>query len=141
MIMIIIIDIEEVMDMEKTLKHSKQRDAILNLLKGVYSHPTAEWLYMELKKDFSNISLATVYRNLNLLLEIGEIIKLDVGDGVEHFDANADEHCHFICNKCHKVIDISVPSSSLLKTEAENFNDISVTNCSLFLYGNCSNCK
>ena len=141
MIMIIIIDIEEVTDMEKVLKHSKQRDAILNLLKGVYTHPTAEWLYMELKKDFPNISLATVYRNLNLLLEIGEIIKLDVVDGVEHFDANDDEHCHFICNKCHRVIDISVPSSSLLRTEAENFNDISVTNCSLFLYGNCSNCK
>ena len=141
MIMIIIIDIEEVKIMEKALKHSKQRDAILNLLKSVYCHPTADWLHTQLKKDFPNMSLATVYRNLNLLLELGEIIKLDVGDGVDHFDANSGEHCHFICNKCHSVIDINVPSSSHLKIEAENCNDISVTNCSLFLYGNCSNCK
>ena len=141
MIMIIIIDIKEAKTMQKTLKHSKQRDAVLNLLKSVYSHPTAEWLHTELKKDFPNISLATVYRNLNLLLELGEIMKLDVGDGVDHFDANSDDHCHFICNKCHSVIDINLPSSPLLKSEAESCNDISVSNCSLFLYGNCSNCK
>lgn len=127
--------------MEKALKHSKQRDALLNLLKNVYCHPTADWLHTQLKKDFPNMGIATVYRNLNLLLEIGEIIKLDVGDGVDHFDASPAEHCHFICNKCHSVIDIDVPSSYILKTEAENCNDISVTNCSLFLYGSCSNCK
>lgn len=141
MIMIIIIDVKEVEKMEKTLKHSKQRDAILDLLKSVYCHPTADWLHNQLKKDFPNIGIATVYRNLNLLLEMGEIIKLDIGDGVDHFDANSHDHCHFICNNCHSVIDVNIPSSSLLKTEAENFNDISVTNCSLFLYGNCSNCK
>lgn len=125
----------------KTLKHSKQRDALLNLLKSVYCHPTADWLYAQLKKDFPNISLATVYRNLNLLLEMGEIMKLDVGDGVEHYDANATEHCHFVCNKCHSVIDISIPSSPLLKSEAEANNDISVTTCNLFMFGKCSSCK
>ena len=127
--------------MERSIKRSKQRDAILSLLKNVYCHPTADWLHTQLKKDFPGIGIATVYRNLNLLLEMGEIIKLDVGDGVDHFDSNINEHCHFICNKCRSVIDIDVPSSSLLKAEAENCNDISVTNCSLFLYGNCSNCK
>ncbi len=127
--------------MEKVFKHSKQRDAILNLLKSVYSHPTADWLYTELKKDFPNISLATIYRNLNQLLEMGEIIKFNVGDGVEHFDSTTNEHCHFVCDKCRSVIDINVPSSSLLRKDAEIFNDISVEKCSLFLYGNCSNCK
>ena len=127
--------------MEKTLKHSKQRDAILDLLKSVCCHPTADWLYKELKKDYPNMGIATVYRNLNLLLNMGEIIKLDVGDGVDHFDASTNDHCHFICTKCHNVIDIDIPSSVSLKEEAENHNDISVTNCSLFLYGNCQNCK
>lgn len=141
MIMIIIIYIEEVKAMQKTLKHSKQREAIITLLKSVYCHPTADWLYTELKKDFPNISLATVYRNLSLLLEMGEIVKLDVGDGVDHFDANSNQHCHFICNDCHSIIDIDVPSFINIKDEAESYNDISVSSCSLFLFGTCNKCK
>ena len=73
--------------MNRLLKHSKHRDAILMLLKSVKSHPTAEWVYTELKKDNQNISVATVYRNLNQLYSVGEVIKIDVGDGVEHYDA------------------------------------------------------
>lgn len=141
MIMIIIIDMRGGHNMEKVFKHSKQRDAILNLLKSVYSHPTADWLFTELKKDFPNISLATIYRNLNQLLEMGEIIKLDVGDGVEHFDSTTNEHCHFVCTNCHSVIDINVPSASLLKEDAQNLNNVLIDKCSVSFYGNCSNCK
>ena len=127
--------------MQKTLKHSKQRDAVLSLLKSVYTHPTADWLHQELRKSIPNLSLATVYRNLNLLCETGNIIKIDIGDGTEHYDANTKDHCHMICANCHSVIDINVPSALSLKDEAQKLNDIKIFNSHLSFSGLCQNCK
>ena len=63
------------------LKYSKQRESIKNFLVTRYDHPTAETVYLNIRKEFPNISLGTVYRNLNLLAEIGEIQKLSPGIG------------------------------------------------------------
>ena len=98
-------------------------------------------LYTELKKDYTNLSLATVYRNLNLFCDTGEVIKFDVGDGVEHYDATTKQHCHFICKNCMDVIDIDVPLADKLNSEAEKLNDITVSNNSLMFFGLCSKCK
>ena len=123
------------------LKHSKQREALLRLLKSVNNHPTAEWLYRELKKEYTNISLATVYRNLNVLCQCGEIIKIEVGDGTDHYDGVVDSHCHFICGKCKSVIDINAPSAYKLNDEVSSLNDVIVTDNSLVFYGLCEKCK
>lgn len=125
----------------KNLKHSRQREALLELLKSVNSHPTAEWLYSELKREYTNLSLATVYRNLNLFCDTGEVIKFDAGDGVEHYDATTKQHCHFICKNCRNVIDIDVPLADKLNSEAEKLNNILVSNNSLMFFGLCSKCK
>ena len=125
----------------KNLKHSRQREALLELLKSVNSHPTAQWLHTELKKEFSNIGLATVYRNLKLFCDTGEVIKLETNDGIEHYDATMKQHCHFICSECRNVIDIDLPLSDKLNQEAEKLNDIKVCNSSLMFYGLCSKCK
>lgn len=69
--MIIIIDFEGV----KCMKYSKQREALLTLLRSTRSHPSADWLYENLRKEFPNISLGTVYRNLAQLAENGDILK------------------------------------------------------------------
>lgn len=126
--------------MNRTMKYSRQREALLTLLQSVRTHPTAEWLYTELKKEFPNISLATVYRNLNLLAETGEIIRLDVGTGTEHFDATAKTHYHFICRQCHAVSDLEIPVMTELNQAAEKNNPIHVENHSLLFYGVCENC-
>ncbi len=127
--------------MEKVLRHSKHRDSLLQLLKSVKSHPTADWLYTELKKANQNISIATVYRNLNQLYENGEIIKIDAGDGVDHYDATTCDHCHFICRGCNAVIDVDAPSSTVLKDEAEKLNDILIESTCLVFHGLCAKCK
>ena len=127
--------------MSVALRHSKHRESLLNLLKSVKSHPSAEWLYSELKKENQNISLATIYRNLNQLYDYGEIIKLDIGDGIEHYDATTHDHCHFICTNCKSVIDIDIPSATNLNSEAEKLNDILVNKSNLFFYGLCPTCK
>ena len=78
-------------------KRSKQRESIKKFLNTRYDHPTAETVYMNIKEEFPNISLGTVYRNLSLLADIGEIQKLSTGIGPDRFDGNPKPHYHFIC--------------------------------------------
>ena len=66
------------------LKYSRQREAIKSYLCGREDHPTADMIYTSIRGDFPNISLGTVYRNLNLLVETGEIQRLTCGDGADH---------------------------------------------------------
>lgn len=88
------------------LKYSRQREAVLVYLRSTKSHPTAEQVYQKIREEFPKISLGTVYRNLNLLADCGEILRLNCGDGVEHFDATTTPHNHFICRRCRQVIDL-----------------------------------
>ncbi|MBQ3053414.1 MAG: transcriptional repressor [Clostridia bacterium] len=123
------------------LKHSRQRDALLSLLQSVYSHPTAEWLYENLKMDFPNISLATVYRNLNLLCEQGMAMRVDVGDDKNHFDANTKNHYHFLCKGCRSVIDVSNEELSDVNLPVEEKFGFKVDTHSLVFFGLCDKCR
>ena len=77
------------------MKYSRQREAIRNFLCSRKDHPTAEVVYENLRKEYPKISLGTVYRNLSLLVELGEAIKFPGLDGQDHFDGNAMPHYHF----------------------------------------------
>ena len=90
------------------IKYSKQRAIIMDFLKDRKDHPTADVVYTNVRKTLPNISLGTVYRNLMLLTELGEIRKVQVGDGVDHFDPITDEHDHFVCTECGGVYDLPV---------------------------------
>ncbi len=92
--------------MERATRYSKKREAILDAMRMTKSHPTAEWLYQQLKPDHPDLSLGTVYRNLTLFRQQGTIRSVGVVDGHERFDANTENHTHFICTCCHAVIDI-----------------------------------
>ena len=80
------------------LKYSKQRESIKLFLAERKDHPTADVIYLNIREQFPHISLGTVYRNLALLSELGEIKKLTTGDGADHFDGNVSPHQHVICN-------------------------------------------
>ena len=124
-----------------TMKYSKQREAVRNFLCSRKDHPTAEVVYENLRKDFPKISLGTVYRNLSLLVELGEAIKFPGLDGQDHFDGNPLPHYHFICNDCHAVIDLGFPNMSALNEDAsKNFDGI-ITGHSAYFYGKCKNCN
>ena len=127
--------------MSRPQKYSRQREALYSLLLSVKTHPTAEWLYTELKKENANLSLATVYRNLNLLCETGKAIKIEVGDGIDRYDATVNDHCHFICQNCSSVIDIDIPSAEKLNKEAEELNGITIEHNSLVFFGLCGCCR
>ena len=90
------------------MRNSKQRDAILNVLKESYDHPTADVIHGRVKETIPNISLGTVYRNLSLLSDMGLITTLETLDKSIHYDGNTDSHSHFICERCSKIIDLGV---------------------------------
>jgi len=123
------------------IKHkSKQRDAILEKLRSTKSHPTAEWIYYELKPQHPGLSLATVYRNLKLFREEGEIIAVGTVAGQERFDANTSEHTHFVCDTCRAVIDIDYQSNHSDLTKILQEQGFIVDFAALSVRGKCKNC-
>lgn len=123
------------------LKHSKQRDSIMEFLRERKDHPTADIVYMNVRKTFPNISLGTVYRNLTLLADIGEISRIRVGDGVDHFDADTSPHYHFICKECGSVIDLEMEDmTDINETANKNFSGLIEGHITYF-YGKCGNCS
>lgn len=122
------------------LKRSKQRELIKEFLMTRKDHPTADIVYMSVRQQNPSISLGTVYRNLTLLADLGEIQRLRVGDGVDHFDADTSPHYHFICTECGSVIDLDMKSiDGITKTAGENF-DGHIAGHVTYFYGTCRKC-
>ena len=127
--------------MEKATKHFRKRDAILTCLRETTEHPSAEWVYSQLKQEIPDLSLGTVYRNLSLFKEQGIICSLGTVKGVERFDANTEPHVHYICTGCGKVLDlqhIQVPED--LNQAAATDSGGEVTGCQLTFTGVCGQC-
>ena len=123
-----------------SLKYSRQREAIKDYLSSVTTHPTADTVYMHIKEEFPNISLGTVYRNLNLLVELGEIRKLSCGDGTDHFDYDTSPHYHYVCRQCGRVMDIPMEATKELETAAKEFVLGTIDDHTVFFYGICDEC-
>lgn len=87
-------------------RYSRKREAILDCLRSTTTHPTADWVYNKLKPVCTDLSLATVYRNLNDLQKNGVIISVGTVAGQEHFDANMTPHFHAVCTVCGEIVDI-----------------------------------
>jgi Fur family peroxide stress response transcriptional regulator len=121
-------------------KHSKQRDMILAFLMSRKDHPTADVVYMNVRKEYPNISLGTVYRNLTLLADTGEIKRLRVGDGIDHFDADTSPHYHFVCTECGRVIDLQMDNIDTIQEIAGAGFDGKIAGHVTYFYGTCGTC-
>lgn len=124
------------------LKYSRQRESIKHFLSETNNHPTADEVYLHVKKQFPNISLGTVYRNLNLLTDLGEAVKIATPDGGDRFDGHIEPHNHFLCKKCGRLLDLKLDMNSIEEVNrlaAENFDGIIDSSSTLF-YGECSDC-
>jgi len=122
------------------VKYSRQREIIKEYLKSTTEHPTADIVYSNVRKVFPKISLGTVYRNLNLLVEHGEAIRLDCGDGSERFDGNPANHYHFICKKCGCVSDLEIESLEHIDTLASERFEGEIQGHVTYFYGICGEC-
>ncbi len=127
--------------MIRTARYSKKREAILTALCSTTTHPTAEWVYQTLKPTQPDLSLATVYRNLNLFREQGMIQSVGVVNGRERFDGNAAPHCHFICQTCGAVLDLpEFPMKKELDQVVNEQYGLRVDHHELVFHGVCSQC-
>ena len=128
--------------MEQVTKQFKKRNAILACLKGTDVHPCADWVYAQLKNEYPDISLGTVYRNLSRFKQQGVIQSIGTVGGVERFDGNAAPHVHFICQCCDSVIDLpgmQVPESLCTRAAAEVGGQVEL--CHLSFTGTCQSCQ
>lgn len=119
--------------------YSKQREAVLRVLKSTKTHPTAQWVYEQVRAELPHISLATVYRNLMQLRNEGVIRGITVGDGFEHFDGDASPHLHLHCRRCSRIID-AVLQEDCLRTEALKLG-FSPDSSVYVIYGVCRECS
>ncbi|MBQ8974580.1 MAG: transcriptional repressor [Oscillospiraceae bacterium] len=124
----------------QTRRHSYKRDAVLQALMKTKLHPSAEQLYTWLKPEFSDLSLATVYRNLNILRDDGVINSVGVVNGEERFDADTSPHPHFICTCCGSVTDVEAKIDLTGQISELKKDGIEIAGCSVAFYGKCKQC-
>lgn len=121
---------------------SKKREAIYKTLCSTKLHPSAEWVYNNLKEEYPDLSLGTVYRNMNMFKEQGMAMSVGTVGGQERFDGNTKPHAHFICNKCGKITDIEQISYNYQADEILR----QVSGCQVdfhlsYFYGVCEECR
>lgn len=127
--------------MERTTKHFRKREAILACLRQTKVHPSAEWVYAQLKPEFPDLSLGTVYRNLALFKEQGLIQSVGTVSGVERFDGDIRPHAHHICTRCGCVGDLQdVTMLEELRRMVAKYADGTVDSCQLTFTGLCRSC-
>ncbi|HIS32136.1 MAG TPA: transcriptional repressor [Candidatus Limivivens intestinipullorum] len=124
------------------LKYSRQRESIKEFLRSREDHPTADTIYMNIRQSFPNISLGTVYRNLTLLADLGEITRIITDGGADRFDGSTAPHHHFICTKCHSVRDLPMENIDYIMDTARKAagSRLRIDSYTAHFYGICENC-
>ena len=125
----------------KVRNYSRKREAILAKLRSSTCHPTADWVYQELKDEYPNLSLGTVYRNLGIFKEEGTITSVCNVAGQERFDGYTQSHGHFVCRQCRAVTDIDLqPGQPELISYLKQDQTVQVDRVDLTVYGTCAAC-
>ena len=125
---------------EKGFKVTPQRLAIYKILMETSKHPTAEVIFGELQSQYPTMSLATVYKTIEVLKEMGLVSSLNVGEDSFRYDANMEPHIHMICQECNEVTDLFGMDLSALNAAAEEKSGYQVVEHQEYLYGSCAEC-
>ncbi len=123
------------------VKRTKQKEALLRVLRSTTSHPTADWIYNEARKEIPNISLGTVYRNLKLLRQMGEISEIDFSNTFSRFDGHPDNHYHFRCEKCDRIFDMDEPVNKYINERIAQKTGFKISHHRLEFRGVCKKCQ
>lgn len=123
------------------MNYSKQRELILDVLRKNPVHPTADKLYELVRPLMPSISLATVYRNLNQLVDNGSVRKISGLDGAIHYDHCVEKHYHFICTCCNKVYDVPYNVAQDLELKLKSLTCLEAQSTELTFKGLCPNCQ
>ncbi len=122
-------------------RETKQREAILRVLRNTKAHPTADWIYDEVRKAIPNISKGTVYRNLQVLQEDGAVTELNLNGTWSRYEAKQDSHYHFRCERCGRVFDLDEPVNHELDKRVAMSTGLRVSYHQLEFRGLCQDCQ
>jgi len=126
---------------EKGLKLTPQRMAIFSILADADQHLTVDDIYRKASVDYPMLSPATVYRNMEQMVEAGLLTHLDLGGPSTRYDTNLEEHHHFVCDKCGKVMDVYFKELGYeLDPEKSSLDGVRVDARRLYLHGICREC-
>ena len=120
-------------------RSTSQKEIIFKFLGKTRNHPSAEKVYLEVRKKIPKISRATVYRNLKDLRDKGKI--QEIPSEVSHYDGDTSSHAHFICQKCNGIFDVFNICQECSILEKKKVKVGKVNNFKIYLYGYCRNCK
>lgn len=121
-------------------RNTRQRQIVLDAVRERMDHPTADEIYLDVRNVDSHISRGTVYRNLNVLSENGEILHIKVPTA-DRFDLRPDKHYHIICTSCDKVFDVPSPYTEELDKTAESSTGFKVSRHRTVFEGICPKCQ
>ena len=123
------------------LNFAPQRMAIFNILSVTDRHLTVDDIYKKASVEFPMLSPATVYRNMEQLVEAGLLTHLDLGGPSMRYDTNLEEHHHFVCDKCGKVTDVYLKEFDYeVDPEKSSLDNVRVDSQRLYLHGICEEC-
>jgi Fur family transcriptional regulator, peroxide stress response regulator len=120
-------------------RNTKQKEAILKVLRKTEDHPDAHWVHQQVRRSLPHISLGTVYRDLKSLTAEGIISSLDLGSG-SRFDGKPGNHAHFLCQSCGAVINLDEKPDAVMDQSISDKYRLSVTFHRLEFFGLCDRC-
>ena len=122
------------------MRYSRQRELVMRLVLSRCDHPTAAEIYTAVRDDCPGLSLGTVYRNLNGLVEAGRVRRVSVPGQADRFDRTLADHDHMFCTRCGRVEDVQLDKTPLDEMIAGR-PELAIESYALTLYGVCSACR
>ena len=126
---------------ERNLRMTRQRQVILEELRATDQHPSADDVYSRVKQKLPRISLGTVYRNLEILTELGEIQTIATAGNLKRFDGAAHNHYHMRCMTCDRLFDAPLDVCDALERALQDKTDFRILSHQLEFVGICSKCQ
>ena len=127
--------------MTADLRLTPQRQAVLDVLRASHDHPTAQDVFDRVRAASPGIGAATVYRALNLLVEQGFALELELGDTAARYDANTSRHDHVVCVRCGAAADVDASLPAGLAESVAEVTGFTVTGHDLRFRGHCPTCQ
>lgn len=121
------------------MRYSKQRELVLQKVEQLCDHPTAEEIYSEAVKECPGLSLGTVYRDLNGLVQAGKVRRVPIPGRADRFDHTLTPHSHFYCTECGSVTDVELDEQKVIRLVKEP--QICIESCAVTFMGVCGACR
>ena len=123
------------------MRYSRQREAVLEVVRSTFEHPTADWVYKTTRKRLPKVGLGTVYRNLKALVDEGLVREVRTHDEAVRYDGNVGEHYHIRCIACGRVSDLPVSVDRGIEVLSHRATNYAIVGHAIEVQGVCPSCQ